>query len=270
MGAGRGTLMRDLLAFADKIPGFQEAFNIHIIEISPKLQNIQKENLPNHQINWWKNFSGFYEKNHHQLIFFIANELFDCMAVSQFVKTKKGWQEKVVTIGPEDKLHFALADYNEIVNEKIRQLIKTDNVKEDAIFEYSNSAQNLMIEIAGAIKKTGGIGIIIDYGYIKNEFKNTLQAVKNHQYCDVLKNAGDADLTALVNFAQLENIAKDNKLNTSIVTQKEFLESLGIEMRREKLIFGKTDSEKKQINSAIDRLIDVGQMGELFKGLIFW
>jgi NADH dehydrogenase [ubiquinone] 1 alpha subcomplex assembly factor 7 len=270
MGAGRGTLMRDLLGFAKKIPNFEEVFNINIIEISPRLQDIQKENLRNYKINWWKNFSDFYEKNNQQPIFFIANELFDCMAVNQFVKTEKGWQEKVVTIGPDNKLHFALSDYNKIIDNKICELVKVENITEDAVFEYSNAAQNLMMEISKAIKKTNGIGLIIDYGYVKNEFKNTLQAVKNHQYCDVLKNAGDADLTALVNFSQLENIAKNNQLNTSIITQKNFLESLEIELRREKLTFGKTASEQKEINSAIDRLTDPKQMGELFKCLIFW
>ena len=47
-----------------------------------------------------------------------------------------------------------------------------------------------------------------DYGYIKTEFANTLQALKNHQKINVLDNVGEADITALVDFSLLEKIGK--------------------------------------------------------------
>ena len=71
-----------------------------------------------------------------------------------------------------------------------------------------------------------------------------------------------ADLTARVDFAALDAIAKNLGLNSSLITQREFLISLGIEERRKAL----PDSE----NSAIDRLIALGQMGDLFKCHILW
>ena len=140
----------------------------------------------------------------------------------------------------------------------------------ESIFEYSPQAISFMNELSQAIKKTNGLGLIIDYGYIKNEFKNTLQAIKNHQYADVLKEAGNCDITALVDFCTLQKIANQNHLQTSLITQKEFLNSLGIEMRRKKLLVGKNIEQQEQINSAIDRLIDEKQMGELFKVLVVW
>jgi NADH dehydrogenase [ubiquinone] 1 alpha subcomplex assembly factor 7 len=116
--------------------------------------------------------------------------------------------------------------------------------------------------------------LIIDYGYTENQIQNypngTLQAVKNHQYADVLKNAGSSDITALVDFFVLQKTALKNHLQTSLITQKEFLISLGIEARREKLLSEKNSAEQNQINSSINRLIDEQQMGELFKVLIIW
>ena len=105
---------------------------------------------------------------------------------------------------------------------------------------------------------------------MQNEFRNTLQAIKNHQFCDVLQEVGNCDITSLVDFSALQNILIKNNLKTSLISQKEFLNNLGIEVRRKKLLEQKDEDEQKIINSAISRLIDKDQMGELFKVLIIW
>ena len=83
MGAGKGTLMHDILRFASKIPNFLEKTTVNIIELSPKLQEIQKKNLQDFKIKWWSSFDDFYENNQEKPIFFLANELFDCFAINQ-------------------------------------------------------------------------------------------------------------------------------------------------------------------------------------------
>jgi NADH dehydrogenase [ubiquinone] 1 alpha subcomplex assembly factor 7 len=97
-----------------------------------------------------------------------------------------------------------------------------------------------------------------------------LQAVKNHQKCDVLETPSEADITALVDFSALEKIAKNSALNTSLISQAQFLQSLGIEERRQVLLANKSSENQEKINLAIDRLIDSSQMGDLFKCLIVW
>ena len=143
-------------------------------------------------------------------------------------------------------------------------------VGEGAVFEHSFSAANFMQELSLALQKQGGIALIIDYGYIKNDFVNTLQALKNHQFYDCLKTPGEADITALVNFPMLENIAKNYSLNSSLISQADFFLSLGIEERRKILLENKSLQQQDEINSEIDRLIDKKQMGKLFKCLIIW
>jgi SAM-dependent MidA family methyltransferase len=263
MGAGRGTLMKDLLNVAKKIPRFLENVNISIIEISPKLKEIQKKNLPEFKISWYENFADFFRQKNDVPIFFIANELFDCFAIDQFVKTKNGWAEKMVGVDKNGELQFVLSP-------KISLIKIKEEVAIDSILEHSHQAINFMNELSQAIKKTNGLALIIDYGYINNELKNTLQAVKNNQYSNVLKDVGDSDITALVDFSALKNIAIKNNLKTSIITQREFLNSLGIELRRKKLLAGKNIIEQEKINSSINRLVDLRQMGELFKFLVIW
>ena len=291
MGAGRGTLMKDLLAFAQKIPNFSTMVNVSIIEISPRLQEIQKQNLHGFKVDWYKNFTDFYQQNNDAPILFVANELFDCFAIDQFVKTENGWAEKVVGISDDGELNFALTNtifncdlaIKMQTNQELSQykttsqegILHNDKLpiadrKLGDIFEHSPQAMSFMNELSGAIKRNNGVGLIIDYGYIQSEFQNTLQAIKNHQYVDVLKEAGSCDITALVDFSNLQKIAQTNNLQTSLITQKEFLNSLGIASRREKLLNEKNPQQQNQINSAINRLIDEKQMGELFKALVIW
>ncbi len=110
MGAGKGTLMQDLLRFAGKIPNFLERVSVNIIEVSPKLQKIQKNNLKNFKIKWWDNFNDFYENNQQKPIFFLANELFDCFAINQYVRIDNIWVEKMVNIDKNDDLQFSLSE----------------------------------------------------------------------------------------------------------------------------------------------------------------
>ncbi|MDA0902459.1 MAG: SAM-dependent methyltransferase [Proteobacteria bacterium] len=270
MGAGQGTLMRDLLNFASKIPNFENRVKVNIIEISPKLTTVQQRKLAKFKVNWFEDFASFYKSNGDKPLFFISNELFDCFAINQFVNTKDGWAERLVTLDENGQLAFSLSTPNPAISDLISKKTPDLNIKIDAFFEHSPSATSFMEELSQAINKNGGIGLAIDYGYIENKFKNTLQAVHNHQYCNVLENVGNIDITALVDFQNLRNIATRNHLETSLVTQKEFLESLGIEIRKENLMLGKSQDAQKEILSAIKRLVDPTQMGELFKCLIFW
>lgn len=271
MGAGKGTLFSDILnsiyKLADKkIPqaiSFISKTNFHIIEISEVLQEIQQKNLTKFNVNWHKNFDDFLTKiSNHNEIFFINNELFDCFAIDQFILTEIGWRERIIA---DNK--FTLAPFDQEIHNFVEKEVNV-LAPIGAVFEYSADARNFMAKLCQALKKQGGIAINFDYGYVKNEFCNTLQAVKNHQKVDIL-NQKDADITALVDFAVLQKIAHNYALQTSLISQAHFLTGLGIEERRAKLIAQNPD-KIVEINSAINRLISSDKMGELFKCLIIW
>ncbi|MFT6077529.1 MAG: SAM-dependent MidA family methyltransferase [Myxococcota bacterium] len=263
MGAGKGTLMKDILIFAQKITGFLDKVNVSIVEISPKLIEVQKLNLQGSKVSWYQDFASFYAVNNEDPIFFVSNELFDCFAINQFVKTQDGIAQRMVGLDKDGELQFVASKVfvNDIIKNKLSE--------NGDIFECSPSAESFMDELTFSIKKTGGIGLIIDYGYLESK-KSTLQAVKNHQYFDVLKEVGKVDITALVDFVNLANIALKNNLEASIISQRKFLLALGIESRRKKLLIGKGKKKQKEINGSIDRLVDNEQMGDLFKVLICW
>lgn len=264
MGAGRGTLMYDIISTMEKLVNklsahedFKSRVTFSIIEISESLTKIQQEKLGS-QVTWFKTFNEFQKQNSTREIYFIANELFDCFAIHQFIKTPQGWSERMIDLNT-DKMVFVAQNFNEAKHKMIAELAPFE-AKIGDLFEYSFSAANFMEELSQTLKTQGGIALLIDYGYEKSQLKSTLQALKNHQYSDIFQDVGESDLTALVDFSALKKIAEKTQLKTSLVTQRDFLISLGI-LERAKIL---------KDDSAINRLIDKGQMGELFKCLILW
>ena len=96
-----------------------------------------------------------------------------------------------------------------------------------------------------------------------------MQAIKNHQKIAFLEGLFDCDITAQVDFFALDKIVKNFGLNSSLITQEEFLLSLGAQQRVEFLL-EKNPALSAEIMSGFSRLIDKNQMGSLFKSHIFW
>ena len=82
----------------------------------------------------------------------------------------------------------------------------------------------------------------------------------------MLSNLGKADITSLVNFNLLkEYFLKNNLKVKKVVTQKFFLERMGIIERALILEKKMTNKQKKYMEDTLTRLLDDKQMGRLFK-----
>ena len=111
--------------------------------------------------------------------------------------------------------------------------------------------------------------LIIDYGYLSSKMQETLQAVNNHKYSDVLENIGDSDITYNISFNLFQKFTSQFYNLDSIVTnQKKFLTSMGILQRAEIISKNIPFSKKTDLFYRIRRLIDEKQMGELFKVML--
>ena len=74
--------------------------------------------------------------------------------------------------------------------------------------------------------------LIIDYGYADSKMQETLQAVNNHKYSNILENIGDSDITYNINFHSFEKfINQFNEVNSIFTNQKKFLTNMGIIQR---------------------------------------
>ena len=110
---------------------------------------------------------------------------------------------------------------------------------------------------------------IIDYGYADSKMHETLQAVNNHKYSNILENIGDSDITYNINFQLFEKFLNKFKVIDTIFTnQKKFLTSMGILQRAEIISKNIAFSKKADLFYRVRRLIDEKQMGELFKVML--
>ncbi len=261
-GAGNATLFFDVLNTISKLAesnnslarSFLERANFHVIEINESLIDIQKDRLSQFHVKWHRSFREFISENNRELVFF-SNEFFDCFPIDQFVSTDIGWCERLT-----DGAKFFHKSFDPEINKFVSSRVGSDKPF-GAIYEYSAEAEIFMADLCSYIKEFGGMAVNIDYGYFYPDFSNSLQSVKNHKKVGIFDFIGESDITSHVNFGILDQIAKNYSLNSSFITQGEFLTSLGIEERRKML-----PSE----SAAIDRLINNDQMGQLFKCHIIW
>ena len=99
--------------------------------------------------------------------------------------------------------------------------------------------------------------------------KNTLKAISNHKFADILRNIGNVDITHNINFNLFKNFTKHIcGLENNLTTQKEFLIKMGIKQRAELISKNQSFLKKTDIYYRLKRLIDEKQMGNLFKVLL--
>jgi SAM-dependent MidA family methyltransferase len=265
LGPGRGTLMRDALrVIAQLMPEFLTKVEVVLVEASPTLTAIQKDTLAKSgaNIGWTAQFD---DSLANKPLFLLANEFFDALPIHQFVKTERGWCERMVVLNADGALDFALTP--EAVPSS---LIPThrDGAPTGAFYETAPGATALTQQIADIIARKGGAALIVDYGYgAQADFGETLQAVAAQKYAKVLEMPGDADLSAHVDFAALADVARESGAKAyGPVGQGELLEAIGIVQRAATLARGKLGSNP-QIDGELERLILPDQMGTLFKAL---
>ena len=262
LGAGNGEMMKVIWATLKNFPECFNSSSFLIHEKSDFLINNQKENLKLEKISWIKDIK---QVNSHPTIF-LANEFFDALPIKQFFKKKENWVERFVDLKEENKAEFK----EQLIDiKKIEQQLNFEISKNQNIIEYSPGSFEYLKNICNLIKKNDGGILIIDYGYLNSKMHETLQAINNHKYSNVLEDIGDSDITYNINFNLFNKfIEQFSDLNSIVSNQKKFLTSMGILQRAEMVSENIPFSKKTDLFYRIRRLIDEKQMGELFKVML--
>jgi len=262
LGAGNGEMMKTLIESFENFPVFLKSCNFIIHEKSPLLIREQKKKLKNEKILWISKIDRLKKIPS----IFIANEFFDALPIKQFRKKENVWFEKFVSFKNRDEAFFfeKKTDIKKVENNIGFKISKNQN-----FIEYSELCLNYLKKISKIIKKSNGGLLLIDYGYINKNMKNTLQAVSNHKIANILKNIGNTDITHNLNFNLFQNFIKQiGGLSINLATQKKFLLKMGIKERAETISKNKDFLEKADIYYRLQRLIDEKQMGDLFKVML--
>eukprot|EP01119_Soliformovum_irregulare_P000491 TRINITY_DN1033_c1_g1_i1.p1 TRINITY_DN1033_c1_g1~~TRINITY_DN1033_c1_g1_i1.p1 ORF type:complete len:476 (-),score=134.91 TRINITY_DN1033_c1_g1_i1:29-1456(-) len=288
LGPGRGTLMKDLLRAAKSFPSFYKAINLHLVERSPRLKEIQAKaldcketdpsnvstqikaqgNLPEIPINWHVLYEEIPHEEDDMPMILIAHEFFDCLPINVFQTTPQGWREVLIDV-----------DSSESANQFRMVVMKGENTASSMMasfplaevgerIETSPESIILVQKISQRIKDKGGAALIMDYGGDK-PFKNSLRAIKDHKFVDPLLDVGSSDLSANVDFGSLRIAACESGVSAiGSVSQSDWLHRMGIMQRMAILMQNaKNEAEENDIEMAYERLTSETEMGQTYRFL---
>ena len=259
LGPGRGTLMADARRSLARVPGYPIDLPVHLVETSPRLRRLQAETIAAPVIHYDRpeDLPG------DAPLLLLANEFFDALPIRQFVFTGTGFHERVVGLDADGGLAFGLAPETA----PAQALPPHDAPTPGAMLEVSPLSIEIAAGLGRRLATQGGAALIVDYGAAHRGFADTLQAVAEHRYANVLATLGTADLTAHVNFTHLANAATGAGARAhGPRDQGALLADLGIGIRAARLAVV-NPTRAADIAAAHARLTAPDQMGSLFKAL---
>jgi len=264
LGPGRGTMMADALRALRVLPPLYQALSIHLVEVNPVLREKQRATLSGpREVSWHDTIDDVPDGP----AIILANEYFDVLPIHQAVKRETGWHERTVEVDDGGKLAFGVATepiprFDVLLSPLVRA------APLGAVFEWRPDAE--IMKITSRVRDQDGAALIVDYGHVRSDVGDTFQAIARHTFADPLKNPGQADVTAHVDFQALVRAADD--LGARVhgpATQGEFLKRLGIETRATTLMAKASPEVAEDIAAAMQRLVGGGRggMGQMFKVL---
>jgi len=256
LGPGRGTLMADILRATRGVPGFHDTVQVHLVETSPALREVQARTLGRDDIHWHDAVADLPDGP----LYLVANEFFDALPIRQFQRDGEGWRERVVTLR-DDALTLGLGP--PVAPPELTDRLA--DTHDGDIVETCAPGRAIAAEIGARIEAHGGAALIVDYGGWRS-LGDTFQSVQGHAPADPLDAPGEADLTAHVDFEALARAAAP-AAHTHPIPQGAFLQRLGVEARAEALARNLDGEERESHLAAFRRLTGAEEMGTVFKVL---
>ncbi|MCB8880029.1 SAM-dependent methyltransferase [Acidisoma cellulosilytica] len=250
-GPGRGTLMADARRLTARVaPDFHTACQVHFIETSPRLRAEQAKRVPD--AAWHDDLSSLPDGP----LILVGNEFLDALPIRQFRISDGQWFER----------HVRGTAFLDIACPSPPAL-PADEADEQGILEQNEPAERFVAALGHRIASQGGVALLIDYGSAQNP-GDSLQAIRGKRMAPPLEQAGEADLTALVDFGAVARAARRGGADVQgPVTQGAFLTALGLVPRAIKLAAGRPETEAAGIMAAARRLAEPTAMGRLFKAI---
>ena len=225
------------------------------------MRKIQKKKIHG-DVKWINDFNKIKKGP----IIFFGNEFFDSIPIKQFKIMKKSLFEKNYIL---DKNHKIKQVYKKASISNLKLIKSYKTLKKLKFIEFPKLGFQELEKIVKKISKLRGCILLIDYGYLKPNNQNTLQSVMKHKKNNLLNNLGSADVTSHVNFSLLsEFFLKNNLKIKKSISQKKFLENMGI-IERAKILSKKMKfTEQSDLYLRLKRLLSPRYMGELFKVIL--
>ena len=270
IGAGTGTMAKDLLLVLEKSNSLPEKYFIFEISSDLKLkqQKLLKQYIPRYidRIIW---IDSLPERKFNGLV--LANEVLDALPVKRFKKESDLFKEVKVSFTGNDFYWVDAPASHELTNalEKIEdELLKP--FPENYCSEININLKIWLDSIQSVMGK--GVILFIDYGYSMSDYYhpersdgNLLCYYRHHVHDDPFFYPGLQDITTSVDFTSVAKNAEEIGLNISGYTnQSYFLISCGLDDLVPDMSLLNTKSQT-QISKELRTLLMPDEMGERFK-----
>lgn len=288
-GPGRGTLMSDITRTIGQLTKEHHNIQLMMIEMSPKLQEIQRETLAESskslvdRTQWHTHIDAMKdEETRDGFTAFIAHEFLDALPVHKFVreKTTKRWRELMIDYDQKEDLRFCIGREPNLA----ARLLIPENFQGNHI-EVCPEAALCLEKVAKRLSSSqSGCMLVCDYGFEEStnpaesdktaldpkrsanrSDRDTFRAFKNHESWPALKDPGDADLTADVDFGYLKRHLRDKALLFGPVNQRNFLLKCGLQSRLGRLLERASPEAAEDLESGASFMTN--EMGDRYKFL---
>jgi SAM-dependent MidA family methyltransferase len=257
-GAGRGMLMRDLLAGLERErPDAARGARPAIVEVSPRMRAQQSLALEGRDLRW---ASVAHSLAPIRGILF-ANEVLDAFPVHVLARTAEGVREVFVGEEAGTLVETLRAPSSPDLRWRIPEAVPIGGR-----WETSPAAEGWIASLGAAV--VSGYVLVIDYGADESGLltrlgAGTVRAFARHRLLtDLLTEPGRQDLTASVDFTAIRRAAEGAGLRfAGTATQRDVLLALGI---REAVARPSTPTDQLRSasrRSAVDALIDPNGLG---------
>lgn len=165
-GPGRGTLMNDILKTFSAFPSFfRKIKKCSLVEMSPKLREIQSNNLSKWsadiKVEWTDDVEGLSVKAD-EIPIMIAQEFFDAIPIHVFKKFDESWKELKVAN------EMCLIEEKSTLTDLFKLSLNFPNYENDQTLELSPTSWSICNQIRKILDNCKrGEGIVIDYGNFK-------------------------------------------------------------------------------------------------------
>jgi NADH dehydrogenase [ubiquinone] 1 alpha subcomplex assembly factor 7 len=263
LGPGSGVLVGDLLRAAATVPDFHRALQLHLVEASAPLRAAQQQRLAQFEPIWVPHFEGLPDGP----MLLVANEFLDALPIRQFVRCGPHWSERMVTLDEENRFVFVDGPPSPVAKLLLPEALR-DSAEQGAVVEICPAALALAAALGVRFAHQPGAALFIDYGYFPSAPGATLSALHRHHAVPVLTAPGTADLSAHVDFAAFAEAGRAGGAEThGPVPQAKLFTELGARERAAVLRARAGSCQKQDLDSGVERLLDLGGMGTLFKGI---
>jgi len=276
LGAGSGAMAADMLLELEALDTLPARYLI--LELSAELRSRQEEQLRERVPHLMSRIEWLDELPDRRIRgVILANEVLDALPVQLFHQGPAGLQETGVSAG-DAGLCFENRPADFTLHALISRLEAQVGARENWPVEYRSELRPGLDDWFAALTDSleHGAMLFVDYGAARRELyrgqraAGTLQCFFRHRvHDDPFWFPGLQDITSWVDFTQLAECAVASGLQVAgFTTQAQFLLNAGIEQQLEKA-GADTPQEQAELSAAIRKLLLPGEMGEVFKVMLF-